>query len=147
MQVVQALDTRTWAHGSATIDKVSAQYDAIMIYLFVSIERLPLILCYFVSFVARQDTKLPDGSVNVAKDVTFGDVLGTAVGGVLNGAGAIIQGVKARGAGKIREGILLYEFCTYYFVIQYQERERERERDIYICIYIYTYIYIPSNVV
>ena len=42
-----------------------------------------------------QDTKLPDGSVNVAKDVTFGDVLGTAVGGVLNGAGAIIQGVKA----------------------------------------------------
>eukprot|EP00438_Fugacium_kawagutii_P002519 Skav232410 [mRNA] locus=scaffold4273:11885:19846:+ [translate_table: standard] len=40
------------------------------------------------------DTKLPDGSVNVAKDVTFGDVLGTAVGGVLNGAGAIIEGVK-----------------------------------------------------
>ena len=34
--------------------------------------------------------------MNVAKDVTFGDVLGTAVGGVLNGAGAIIQGVKAR---------------------------------------------------
>lgn len=84
-----------------------------------------------MSFVARQDTKLPDGSVNVAKDVTFGDVLGTAVGGVLNGAGAIIQGVKARGAGKIREGILLYEFCTYYFVIQYQD----------------IYIYIPIDAV
>ena len=78
------------------IDRVSAQY-AIMIHdLFVSIERLPFFLCYLVSLVARQDTKLPDGSVNVAKDVTFGDVLGTAVGGVLNGAGAIIQGVKAR---------------------------------------------------
>ena len=68
-----------------------------MIYLSLDskLKGLPLILFYFVSFVARQDTKLPDGSVNVAKDVTFGDVLGTAVGGVLNGAGAIIQGVKA----------------------------------------------------
>ena len=81
--------------------------------LFVSIERLPFFLSYLVSLVARQDTKLPDGSVNVAKDVTFGDVLGTAVGGVLNGAGAIIQGVKASGAGKIREGMLLYVLrCT-----------------------------------
>lgn len=46
--------------------------------------------------MASEDTKLPDGSVNVAKDVSFGDVLGSAVGGVLNGAGAIIEGVKAR---------------------------------------------------
>ena len=35
--------------------------------------------------------------------MTFGDVLGTAVGGVLNGAGAIIQGVQAT-TGKGREG-------------------------------------------
>eukprot|EP00434_Breviolum_minutum_P001630 symbB.v1.2.001439.t1/scaffold58.1/size370606/8 len=48
----------------------------------------------FGNYEPPEDTKLPDGSVNVAKDVTFGDVLGTAVGGVLNGAGAIIQGVK-----------------------------------------------------
>jgi len=48
----------------------------------------------FGNYEPPEDTKLPDGSVNVAKDVTFGDVLGTAVGGVLNGAGAIIEGVK-----------------------------------------------------
>eukprot|EP00913_Durusdinium_trenchii_P026134 g24516.t1 len=48
----------------------------------------------FGNYQPPEDTKLPDGSVNVAKDVTFGDVLGTAVGGVLNGAGAIFQGVK-----------------------------------------------------
>ncbi|CAK9027517.1 Uncharacterized protein SCF082_LOCUS17955 [Durusdinium trenchii] len=50
----------------------------------------------FGNYQPPEDTKLPDGSVNVAKDVTFGDVLGTAVGGVLNGAGAIFQGVKAQ---------------------------------------------------
>ncbi|CAJ1407554.1 unnamed protein product [Effrenium voratum] len=48
----------------------------------------------FGNYEPPEDTKLPDGSVNVAKDVSFGDVLGSAVGGVFSGAEAILEGVK-----------------------------------------------------
>ncbi|CAE7464030.1 tepsin [Symbiodinium pilosum] len=51
----------------------------------------------FGNYEPPEDSKLPDGSVNVAKDVTFGDVLGGAVGGIFTGAGAIVSGVKGTG--------------------------------------------------
>eukprot|EP00931_Biecheleriopsis_adriatica_P106248 TRINITY_DN80735_c0_g1_i1.p1 TRINITY_DN80735_c0_g1~~TRINITY_DN80735_c0_g1_i1.p1 ORF type:complete len:341 (-),score=80.95 TRINITY_DN80735_c0_g1_i1:38-1060(-) len=53
----------------------------------------------FGNYQPPEDSVLPDGSVNVARNVTFGDVVGSAVGGVLSGAGAVFGGFRELFAG------------------------------------------------
>jgi len=48
----------------------------------------------FGNFQPPEDTVLPDGSINVGRDVTLGDLTQSAVGAVQNGVGAFLGGFK-----------------------------------------------------